>query len=90
MSKGLEALQDIRLRIFIESEVQSKKVIKDLKTIEKELKALEVISQNFRLVGNCLHATNKYDESGWVFVKEIENEEELKAWEEMLLCQKRN
>ena len=43
MSKGLEALQDIRLRLFIESEVQSKKVINDLKTIEKELKALEII-----------------------------------------------
>lgn len=45
MSKGLEALQDIRLRMFIESEVQSKKVIKDLKIIEKELKALEIIKK---------------------------------------------
>ena len=42
MSKGLDALQDIRLRLFIESEVQSKKVIKDLKTIEEELKDYEM------------------------------------------------
>ena len=41
MIKGLEALQDIRLRLFIESEVQSKKIVKDLKIIEKELKGYE-------------------------------------------------
>ena len=53
--------------------------------IEKELKALNVISQNFKLVGNCLHAKNKYAESGWVFVKELEDEEEHNAWKEVLL-----
>ena len=45
MTKGLEALKDIRLRLFIESEVQSKKVVKDLKTIEKELIALDIIKK---------------------------------------------
>ncbi len=52
---------------------------------EKKLKALEIISQNFKLVGNCLHAKNKYAESGWVFVKELEDEEEHNAWKEVLL-----
>lgn len=51
MSKGLKALQDIRLRIFIESEVQSKKVVKDLKTIEKELKEYEELKKPKRIVG---------------------------------------
>ena len=55
------------------------------KETNKKLKALNIISQNFELVGNCLHAKNKYAERGWVFVKEIEDEEELKAWEEVLL-----
>jgi len=51
----------------------------------KYKKALKIISQNFKLVGNCLHAKNKYAESGWVFVKELEDEEEHNAWKEMLL-----
>ena len=53
-------------------------------TIERELKALNTISQNFKLVGNCLHAKNKYAESGWVFVKELEDEEEHNAWKEAI------
>lgn len=48
-------------------------------------KALEIISQNFKLVGNCLHAKNKYAKDGWVFVKELEDEEEHNAWKEVLL-----
>lgn len=58
---------------------------KELKEGEKNKQVLEIISQNFRLVGNCLIAKNKYAETGWVFVKEIEDEEESKAWKEVLL-----
>ena len=50
----------------------------------KYQKELEIISQNFKLVGNCLHAKNEYAERGWIFVKEIEDEEELKAWKEVV------
>lgn len=96
MSKGLEALKRLSAvasmycdecatseedldRGMFERDYQA------VKTIEKQLKALNVISQNFRLVGNCLHAKNKYAEDGWVFVKEIEDEEESNAWKEVLL-----
>ena len=60
------------------------------KRYSKLYQVLEIISQNFELLGNCLHARNPYAERGWVFVKEIENEEELKAWEEVVLCQRKN
>lgn len=50
----------------------------------KTLNTLYIISQTFRLVGNCLHAKNEYAEDGWVFVKEIEDEQELNAWKEVL------
>ena len=40
------ALQDIRMRLFIESETQSKKVNKDLKIIEKDLDALELLTKH--------------------------------------------
>ena len=56
-----------------------------IENYQKFKKALHIISQNFRLVGNCLHARNSYAEDGWVFVKEIEDEEEHKAWQEVLL-----
>lgn len=55
-----------------------------MKDHSKVLKALEIIKNNFKLVGNCLHAKNSYAEY-WVFVKEIEDEEELEAWKEVLL-----
>ena len=81
MSKGLEALKEYRCQ------QQGVNVYADeyLDIVEKELKAFNIISQNFRLVGNCLHARNPYAEDGWVFIKELEDEEEHKAWKEMLL-----
>ena len=88
MSKGLEALERIQCNyvyVFKARENGKTQLVHDLNTVKKELKALDIISQNFRLVGNCLHARNPYAEDGWVFVKEIENEEELKAWQEVLL-----
>jgi len=80
MSKGLEALKELKERLCFGYYVGEQ-----VETIEKQLNALEIISQNFKLVGNCLHAKNKYAESGWVFVKELENEEEHNAWKEVLL-----
>lgn len=70
MSKGLKALQDIRLRIFIESEVQSEKVVKDLKIIEKELKEyeetkkdLEQVMSDYQDLGNsCYEKLKAYEE----------------------------
>lgn len=43
MSKGLDALKDIKSRLYIESETQTKIINKDLSIIEKELKALEIM-----------------------------------------------
>ena len=73
-----------RLEIYDKCNYQTT-IHKDVLQLSKELKALEIISQNFELVGNCLHAKNKYAEDGWVFVKEIEDEEEFNAWKEVLL-----
>ena len=58
----------------------------ELVSIETTLKSLEKIhlKDNFKLVGNCLLAKNIYAEDGWVFVKEIEDEEELTGWKELL------
>lgn len=77
MSKGLEALEMMgsTVDVMCSTEYNEAK-----KIVEKELKALEVIKDNFRLVGNCLHAKNPYAEDGWIFVKEIEDGEELDAW----------
>lgn len=33
-------------------------------TCEKLVQAIDIIGQNFRLVGNCLHAKNEYAENG--------------------------
>ena len=85
MNKGLEKLARIKGH-FNPKDIANKELFEeDFDTIEKELKALNIISQNFRLVGNCLHAKNKYAESGWIFVKELEDEEEHNAWKEVLL-----
>lgn len=90
MSKGLDALNKLKhcindthfnSRNFVDIALDVERISN---TLEKELKALEVIKNNFRLVGNCLHAKNPYAEDGWVFVKEIEDEEELDAWKEVL------
>lgn len=91
MNKGLEALERLVYAITHDVNAYSqylfsqKYIDKDKEVVAKELKALEIINQNFRLVGNCLHARNPYAEDGWVFVKEIEDEEELEAWKEVLL-----
>ena len=42
MSKGLDALENIKLKDFI---FNDDSCLKDIKTIEKELKALEVIKE---------------------------------------------
>lgn len=89
MNKGLDVLKRIENQFnqlgikYKESGCHIRE--DDYFVIEKELKALNTISQNFKLVGNCLHAKNKYAESGWVFVKELEDEEEHNAWKEVLL-----
>lgn len=80
MSKGLKAL-----KIMVKDNDLELPYHNTILTIERELKALNTISQNFKLVGNCLHAKNKYAEDGWVFVKELEDEEEHNAWKEVLL-----
>ena len=74
MSKGLEALQDIRLRLFIESEVQSKKVVKDLKIIEKELKVLEIAKKHklFNPFKNAiLREMYNLSDKEWEFIQEV-------------------
>ena len=97
MSKGLEALKKLKDRAdhdeyLFRQDTNREKAISFLNEndnfvniIEKELRALEIISQNFKLVGNCLHAKNKYAKDGWVFVKELEDEEEHNAWKEVLI-----
>lgn len=80
----LKALEQLRYRITnFNGKFNDYKEL--METIETSLKALEIISQNFKLIGNCLHAKNKYAESGWVFVKEIEDEEEYDILKEILL-----
>ena len=71
---------------LIETTLRNEALVELKPQVKKKLKAFEIISQNFKLVGNCLHSKNEYAESGWVFVKEIEDEDELEAWEEVLLC----
>ena len=91
MNEGLEALNILLkrqndLEKYGSAEILSiKQNRKLLETIEKELKAIRTISTQFKLVGNCLHARNKYAEDGWVFVKELEDEEEHNAWKDVLL-----
>lgn len=94
MSKGLEAFNKFCDSVIacVNSGgisnidlIAKEQVEKELKEGEKNKQALDIISQNFRLMGNCLHAKNKYAESGWVFVKELEDEEEHNAWKEVLL-----
>ena len=86
MSKGLKDLYYIKEQLPFYDLSGFELVIdeNDFIAMEKELKALDVIKEQFRLVGNCLHAKNKYAEDGWVFVKEIENDDELNAWKEVL------
>lgn len=82
MSKELKpevALKHLYIQAF-----NSARATECYECVEKELKAIEIIKKQFRLMGNCLHARNKYAEDGWVFVKEIENHDELNAWKEML------
>lgn len=96
IEKDLEALKELDKHLdFSDGALMSgfdykgqQIVVMPLKGYDKLMKkdeALNIISQNFRLVGNCLHAKNEYAEDGWVFVKELVDEEELEAWEEVLI-----
>lgn len=79
--KGLKALKDIRLRIFIESDVQSKKVVKDLKIIEKELKAIDsIITKGVVLVIPESEYLNNERISIQIYKKHFTNEQ----WQKLL------
>ena len=83
IEKELTRLEELE-KAFVALSKDDEKAKKLLsKEIEKN-RTLEIINQNFRLIGNCLHTTNPYAETGSVFVKEIETEEELRAWKEVL------
>lgn len=55
--------------------------------IEKYLKALEIVKPLFRLKGNCLQIYCPFadNDDQYMFVKELETEEEINTWKEVLL-----
>ena len=71
-----EGKHDIAYKFFGET--------KQYSIIEKELKASEFLKKQFRLVVNQLQAKNERALGGWVRVKEIEDDDELNAWKEVL------
>lgn len=92
MSKGLDALEYIKYKLseleFVLTHNRQEKApyISEEKwnVIEKELNASEFLKKQFRLVVNQLQAKNERALGGWVWVKDIEDNDELNTWKEVL------
>ena len=85
MRKELDTMYGIALNGVLSQE--ENRLEECYSTISKALKALDTVKSLFRLKGNCLQIYCPFadNDDNYMFVKELETEEELNAWKEVLL-----